>query len=72
MKEITLTSDVKPLASQPDGPWQAGAVSNSKEILNIEILIILALATSLAHRDEISRSGIPHFDIHVSIYVCAH
>ena len=25
MKEITLTSDLKPLASQPDGPWQAGA-----------------------------------------------
>ena len=26
MKErITLTSDFKPLPSQPDGPWQAGA-----------------------------------------------
>ena len=26
MKErITLTSDFKPLSSQPDGPWQAGA-----------------------------------------------
>ena len=25
MKEITLTSDLKPLPSQPDGPWQTGA-----------------------------------------------
>ena len=24
-ERITLTSDFKPLASQPDGPWQAGA-----------------------------------------------
>ena len=24
-EQITLTSDLKPFASQPDGPWQAGA-----------------------------------------------
>ena len=24
-ERITLTSDFKPLSSQPDGPWQAGA-----------------------------------------------
>ena len=64
MKErITLTSDFKPLPSQPDGPWQAGAggffpLTSIPLGGSYNMMLHKALLMELYHRNEFSLKGL--------------